>query len=344
MITGEPRSPVILGWRRSSSASCATRLLQTVSSLALAGVGACGSGSIGHRTSPFALYGRDDMRAGLAFHVLDDAAHKESIRPYQCVPLWAKARRCALPIETGFLVAILDSTDRVIRLLSASDSLSRSRNDVHGLLIFRDVVRETRASWDSAGTLHRDGMDAESPQLHWVDESGRWGASLWYSRSHRADVRTSPAVMDTELAMSLPESLGVTDLPAYQLFMERRPTPPAPPTPAPRAVPVATVPPTPRELLRMLQSDLRALTIAEEGVVHRDGRYETVLEKLSITPSAGGKLELIQPTPDGWSAVATHPSLPGVSCVVFAGNVSASPATQKEGRRGGPGDVVCDNP
>jgi hypothetical protein len=284
------------------------------------------------------------MRAGLEFHVLDEAARRESVRPYQCVPLWAKARRCALPIETGLLVAVVDSADRVIRLIAASDSLSRGRSDVHGLLIFRDVVRETRAAWDSAGLLHREGMDAESPQLRWVDGSGRWGASLWYSRAHRANVQTSATAMDAELAMSLPESVGVTDLPAYALFMQRRPTSPAPPPPLEHPVRSDAVAPTAEELLRMLQSDLRAVTIAEEGAVHREGRYETRLEKLSFTPSPGVQLELVRPTPDGWSAVARHPSLPGVSCVVFAGDVSSRPATETQGRRGGPGDIVCDQP
>jgi hypothetical protein len=151
--------------------------------------------------------------------------------------------------------------------------------------------------------------------------------------------------MDAELAVSLPESLGVTDLTAYAVLMQRRPTPPpAPPPPAEPTVQLASAPPTRAELLTMLQSDLRAVTIAEEEVVHREGRYETWLEKLSITPSTGVKLELIHPTPDGWSAVARHPLLPGMSCVVFAGDVPAPPATQKQGRRGGPGDIVCDDP
>ena len=301
----------------------------------------CGAGSI-RRESPFTLFGRDDMRAGLHFRVLDEAAQKESVRQYQCAPLWARARRCSLPIETGLLVAIVDSTDHVIRLVAATDSASRSRNDVHGLLIFRDVVRDTRASWDSVGTLHRDGMDAEAPQLRWLDVTRRWGGSLWYSRAHRAAVETSATAMDAELAVSLPESITVTDLPAYGLFMQKEPAPPASRLvkPAPRAI--AQTPPTRDDLLTMLRSDLRALTIAQEAAVHASGRYEVRLENLELTRSPGVVLELVHPTPDGWSAVATHPSLPAVSCVVFAGNVSDPPITRREGRRGAPGEIVCD--
>lgn len=348
MTLGEPRSPRVSGCRREQTPrACSRRLFGNAKAPRLLLLGilvACGAAEA-HRASPFTLFARSDMRAGLSFQVLDDAAHKESVRQYQCVALWANARRCALPIETGLLAAVVDSTGHVIRLIAQNDSLSRSRYDVHGLLIFRDVVRETRASWDSAGALHRDGMDADTPQLRWLDRTGRWGASLWYSREHRAQVRTSPAAMDSELAMALPDSLTVTDLPAYALFMVRRPAPPpAKPIVEHPVVLAASTPPTADELLLRLRSDLRAVTIAEEAVVHNDGRYEPHLEKLSVTPSPGVRLELVRPTIDGWSAIATHPSLPGVSCVVFAGYVDSPPVTRKQGRRGAAGEVVCDRP
>src|SRR5919206_2734393 len=82
---------------------------------ALSGIG-CGSASnladriAGRRASPFALFGRDDMRAGLRFESLRDMAKKESVKQFDCLPLWARAQRCAVPIEGGVLVAIVDST------------------------------------------------------------------------------------------------------------------------------------------------------------------------------------------------------------------------------------------
>jgi hypothetical protein len=282
------------------------------------------------------------MRAGLAFQVLDDAAHKESFRQYQCAPLWARARRCSLPIETGRLIAIVDSSDHVVRLLVATDSTSPSRNDVHGLLIFRDVVRETRASWDSAGTLRRDGMEADIPYLRWLDRTARWGAALWYSHAHRVSGQQSAAAMDAELVMSLPDSLGITDWPAYSLLMQRRPAPAVPRTFAEAPTVVQASTPTTEDLLTILRSDLRALTIAEERAVHVAGNYETRLDRLSVTPSPGVHLELVGASADGWSAIATHSSLPGLSCVVYAGVITA-PATRKQNRRGAPGEVVCDS-
>src|SRR6185437_4552515 len=157
------------------------------------------------------------------------------------------------------------------------------------------------------GTLYRDGMDAETPQLRWLDPTHRWGGSLWYSRAHRADVRSSPAAMDAALAVSLPESITVTDLPSYSLWMERRPPMPAPKPIASPVKAAVRAPPTRDDLLTMLRSDLRALTIAEEGVVHASGNYETQLERLPFARSDGVVLQLVRATPDGWGAVATHP-------------------------------------
>lgn len=315
--------------------------------LSVALLAACGSSSdiadriAGHRASPFALFGRNDMRAGLRFDVLRQAARTESVKQYECVPLWAKAQRCSVPIESGVLVAIVDSSGRVIRLLAATDTMMRSGINVHGQLILRDVVRDTRAAWDSVGVLQRNDLDPLMPQLQWLDRTRRWSASLWYSRAHRADVpRSSAAASEAELAMTLPESVGVTDLPAYALFAQLRP-----PKKAPTAVAVlqsAPPPPTAEEILTMLRSDLRAVTIAEEGALHRTGVYETRLEQLGLTPSPDVRVELVRPTPDGWSAIATHPRLPGVSCVVFAGDVPSRPTTLRYGKRGGVGEVVCD--
>lgn len=300
----------------------------------------------GHRASPFTLFGRDDMRAGLRFDVLREAAKKESVKQYECVDLWAKAQRCSVPIESGMLAAVIDSTGHVIRLLALTDPILRNGLNVHGQLIFRDVVRDTRAAWDSLGVSRIDDSDPMSPQLRWLDPSARWGSSLWYSRAHRADVpRAAGAAVATELAMTLPESIGVTDLPAYSLFVQRRPSPPAQAASASaHAQSAPHQPPIPDEVITMLRSDLRALTIAEEEAVHQTGRYVTRLDSLHIARTEGVTLEMIRATADGWSAVASHPRLPGLTCVVFAGNVTPPPATQKQERRAPAGEIVCDRP
>jgi hypothetical protein len=319
------------------------------SGLLVLGVTACGSSSnladllAGSRGSPFALFGRRDMRAGIRYEVLKEAASKESVKQFVCVPLWVKAQRCSVAIDPGTLTAIVDSTGRVVRLLAATDPMLRNGINVHGQLIFRDVIHDTRLSWDSVGISRRDDSDPTSPELRWLDRTQRWASSLWYSRGHRADVSVSSDALDAELAMTLPESIGVTDLPAYALFIQRRPTPSVVENSPPRTYRVPPPPPaTPEELLNMLRSDLREVTIAEEGVVHRTGSYETRLEQLDIKVSEGVKVELLHASEYGWSAVATHPGLPGFSCVVFAGD-APRPVTSQQAKRGTTaGEIVCD--
>jgi hypothetical protein len=296
------------------------------------------------RTSPFAVFGRDDMRAGLRFEILEGAAKRESVRQFDCAPLWAEARSCSLRIEPGLLTALVDRNGRVIRLSVHADHRVWGGQDVHGQIIFREAVRDTRASWDSIATLFREEAEGGVRQLRWRDITRRWGASLWYRALGGEPVNpVTRGLTDAELAITLPDSIAVTDMPAYALLMQLRPPPPAPRSG--RAAVVVVPPlPSPDQLVTMMRSDLRALTIAQEGALHAAGRYETTLARLQIQPSPGVRLELLRAGQDGWSGIAIHPALPGRSCVVYAGDVTVPPRTRMQGRRGAlPGDVVCDS-
>lgn len=143
--------------------------------------------------------------------------------------------------------------------------------------------------------------------------------------------------------MSLPDSIGVTDMPAYALFAQRRPAS-SPLVPRSTKVHVPSVPPTIDEIIGMMRSDLREITIAEEEALHRTGSYEDDPNRLQLTTSDDVRVQLVEPTGEGWSAIASHPRLPGVTCVVYAGNVAMKPATAREGRYGPPGEIVCDRP
>lgn len=290
--------------------------------------------------SPFTLFGRDDMRAGLRYEVMEQTARKESSKPLDCFPLWAKARRCSVEIEPGMLVSVVDSTGRIIRLSVTSDARIVRGQNLHGQIILRDAIKEMRASWDSIGPARREAADESPPQRRWLGGGGRWGAAIWYSMP-RAAARVAPS--DAELAIATPDSFGITDLPAYARLLQLRP-----PDPKPRVrtalVEPPPPPPTPEQLIVSMRADLRELTIAQEGAIHGSGRYEVELSRLRVASSAGVRLVLLDPTIDGWSAVATHPSLPGLSCVVHAGIVTERPRTKKSRLTGVAGEVVCDAP
>ena len=72
---------------------------------------------------------------------------------------------------------------------------------------------------------------------------------------------------------------------------------------------------------------LRELMVAEENHYQESNAYTTDQSKLSILRKTGD-VAVVTVTfagPVGWSAVATHPSLPGKSCVLYAGPVTSLP-------------------
>jgi hypothetical protein len=148
---------------------------------------------------------------------------------------------------------------------------------------------------------------------------------------------------ENDLDIMLPDSIVVTDLPAYSLLMHLQP--PVPTLPPRRVLPPPPPPVlTPEQVVAAMRADLRELTIRQESVMHGTGRYETVLDHLGFVSTTGVRFALVNPTPEGWSAVATHPSLAKRSCVVYAGLIAERPRTQKLGLTGAPGEVICDSP
>ena len=293
--------------------------------------------------SPFALFGRDDMRAGLPYDVMVQTAKKESSQPLECLPLWARAKRCAVRIEHGILAAVVDSTDRIIRLIVTLDDAVVGGQNPYGQHIMKSALDEMKGEWSAIGPGSRETGEETTPQRRWLAPGGRWGAALWFPPPRGLPGATQAGRSEVDLAIALPDSFGVTDLPAYSLLLLLRP-PERSPRPRSAVVPPAPQAPlTPEQLLVSMRSDLRELTIKQEGVMHGTGRYETSLEHLQIASATGVRFALVNPTPEGWSAIATHPSLPGISCVVFAGIVDARPRTRKSGLAGAPGEVVCDS-
>jgi hypothetical protein len=309
-------------------------------------LGACaniGDLLLSQSRSPFALFQRTDMRAGLPYEVIVETANKESSQPLECLPLWAKAKRCAVRIEPGVLAAIVDSAGRVIRLIVTLDDRVRGGQDSHGQLVMRDALDEMQEAWNKIGPMSREGSDEATPQRRWFALHGRWGASMFYPPPRGMSGVVQAGRRDNDLAIMLPDSIVVTDLPAYSLLMHLQP--PVPTLP-PRRQPPPPQPPvlTPEQIVAAMRADLRELTIRQESVMHGTGRYETVLDHLGFVSTTGVRFALVNPTPEGWSAVATHPSLPKTSCVVYAGLVANRPRTQRSGLTGAPGEVICDSP
>jgi hypothetical protein len=83
------------------------------------------------------------------------------------------------------------------------------------------------------------------------------------------------------------------------------------------------------ELLQDMKASLRNLVTAQEMYFSDYNTYGKVLSRqdggtVVIAPAAGVTLTLTYATASSWTGRATHDWLPGMSCVIFVGNVPAS--------------------
>ena len=93
---------------------------------------------------------------------------------------------------------------------------------------------------------------------------------------------------------------------------------------------------------------LRELAMAEEQAYNETTSYQSDISKLMLARRTGDVvvLRVTFAGPAGWSAEATHPSLPGKSCVTYAGPANLLPSVPEtmsdHTRPLGERDMVCD--
>lgn len=84
-----------------------------------------------------------------------------------------------------------------------------------------------------------------------------------------------------------------------------------------------------------MKSDLRNLSVAEEGYYYEHRTYTTVLDSLAFVPSHGVILSIPVATVSGWAATSTHPNAYPHSCAIYYGSVTPLPPAIVEG------EVAC---
>ena len=81
-----------------------------------------------------------------------------------------------------------------------------------------------------------------------------------------------------------------------------------------------------------MKSDLKNLATAEEGFFYDSAFYTTSLPALNnFRSSTGVTLNVVEATPGGWSARATHAQTPR-QCVLYEGNASPLAPATAEGK------------
>jgi hypothetical protein len=138
----------------------------------------------------------------------------------------------------------------------------------------------------------------------------------------------------------VPDSIAVTDEKAYAALMERRP--PASLTVTAGGAILPGRPLTLGEQFEVMRTDLSLLRDAQEEYRRDSSRYAVDRDQLMFLEREGVTVRMIEATPRGWGAIATHSAIPGASCVLHGGRVASRPRTLHGNLESRSGDVVCD--
>jgi hypothetical protein len=305
------------------------------------------AGGCGPRETPFELFRREDMRAGVAFSDLDAAAISEQKQPWACKAIWAEARSCWLRVEAGMMTALIGSNGKVVRLIYVTDEPVRGLED-HGYRgaerrsILRNEIDFMRMSWDAINPHRMGSTDQGYAEYRWTDSSGRWTAGLWYSPMTRYLPRNwamSLELLRDTLAF-VPDSMAVTDERAYAELLDKRPPVALSVTAGGALLPGRPL--TPGEQFEIMRGDLALFRDAQAE--YRDGKsgYATNQGELMFLERDGVTIKLLEASTRGWSALATHTALPGTSCVLHVGRVKAPARTLHANLQSRADEIVCD--
>lgn len=100
-----------------------------------------------------------------------------------------------------------------------------------------------------------------------------------------------------------------------------------------------------RGVLVSMRDNLRTLVTNQEAHFSDHTTYTLDLGRARYRSTNGVAVVMLKATGTGWSARATHPRLPGKSCVIWVGSVSPLPTTDGSGRRAAAeGEPTCDEP
>jgi hypothetical protein len=312
-------------------------------------------------TSPFSLFGRDDLRVGRRFAFYESVARKEHHRPFRCTRLWARAHACTVRTTDipALITLVVDSSDRVI-LLAYSPSARLRVGEQYApaqyepgvsAAILAELTANTKTAWDSIGSS----VDTSSTWANgerWEDPTGRWTARVWYAARASGP---QPSAYGRELLAELPARISVADEPRVRALVRARPLAIGDQDPPnvleELAYPVhgdaqkASLPThllSATDRMHRVETDLRTLLAAQDLYHSHTYGYTRDLSLLKFVPSAGVDIEFGSVTAHGWVATATTASWENRSCVVWQGAVGHRPRTARGRYTEKPSEIVCD--
>jgi hypothetical protein len=276
--------------------------------------------------SPFTFYERPDMRAGIAYAEMDAAANRESIGKFTCQPLWAGGRRCQIMIDPGMLIATVNGKGRVVHLkIETKPSLRGYQYDSRtwARVEFNqtEFVR-MREAWSTVSDPTVTAWARGTAIYRWVDDQSRWTGGMWYNSYYSTlggQARSDLAHYQDTLA-ALPDSVVTIDEFGFEEYLAQQPAEGG-------RKPSKKGPPA--DPLGRMQFDLAMVVSAQAEYFEDRARYAMSPDALIFLAGDGVRVEIRDVTRTGWSAVATHDALPGMTCVVYGGTVASPPRTPK---------------
>ena len=284
-----------------------------------------------HEHSPFALFG---ATPGMALTELREAVTKKG-GTVECHRDFDVYQYCAVKYapDPGFVGALVDPAGRVIVLHATA---------VVGLDGLETEARSAQAAWSqlahgvSAPPLVEAG---DTGAVRWTSRNSRWTAELHYSVYRDPEVPSQAILVDTK---------GVTLLASQS------------PESARRLKENGWIPPTAEEALASFETqkeereskyeDMSATLniLRDREASYRSGHQsytDNASELAGMSVAGSTNLEILTATDSGWTARATHPSFPGLSCVASGGRVPADdwPITAHGKRITWVEGAVCDS-
>ena len=291
---------------------------------------ACGEATQPEIPSPFTLYGRPELRAGIDYAEMVEASKRAPVvGVFECEALPAGGKRCSATVAPGVLIVTVDGKGRVVHLKVETDpklrGLQLNQQAEYHVSLAKGHFELMRDAWTVVNKPDMIPSEVErgAATFHWADADSLWSAGMWYQTLHTYTLpiwKSSMPRLRDSLAY-LPDSAVIADDVGLREFMNLL-GPPADP-------------------LERLRFDLEMLVSAQSEYHAAKGTFASTLDGLIFIAGDGVSIELRDASSAGWAAIGTHSALPGATCVLFSGRVPAPPRTG-DGVTPGPGKVVCD--
>ena len=264
----------------------------------------------GHERSPFALFG---ALPGMSLNELRQIVTKDHVGTVNCRKELDVYQYCVVKYapDPGFVSAVVDPSGRVIVVHAVA---------VLGLDGLETETERAQAAWNNVA--HGVSVPplveiSDTGAVRWASRNQRWTAELHFSGYRDPDVPTQVILVDTK---------GVATLASRSREG------------AERAKRSGWIPPTASEALASFEThreervssygdmltSLSMLRDREAGYWSAHHAYTDNASELDGMSVAGAtNLEILSATDSGWTARASHPSFPGLSCVAYGGRVPA---------------------